>query len=238
MNSPHYLVYYRLPISTTLLNRLSAYCAARRKTFSRRAIADLIAGALSDFERASVRFHSFSGFEKYIAALFSKKDRRLTLYFRDDVWEDLRRCQRAFDVDMGSFMRLMLSSHCFSWGRLALPVKGVALTMCRRAGCQYTIALTREVASLLRETQKSRLPVSVGSIVRAAYLFHAGFGREPPIADGGLYRVDNTKTGWERTSFCCGAFIKRRIDRDRKLTRLPVPVVVSHTLYSFLQELL
>lgn len=236
MNCPHYLVYYRLPLSSSLLDRLSACCRARRKIFSRRFLADLILEKLPGFETSSVYFQSFSGFEEYIAALFSRKDRGVTLYFRDDAWEDVRRSQRALDVDMGSFLRLALSSHCFSGGALSLPVKGVALAMCRRDRRQYTIILTREVASLLRETQQSRLPLGVGSIIRAAYLFRAAFGRESRPADCASLRVTNTITGWERMSFRCDAFIKRRIDRDRTLSRLPIPVVVSHTLYSFLQE--
>jgi hypothetical protein len=237
MNNPHYLVYYRLPLSSLLLDRLSACCQARRKPFSRRLLADLILEKLPGFESSLVHFHSFAGYEEYVTSLFSKKDRGVTLYFRDDAWEGVRRSQRALDIDMGSFLRLALSSHCFSHGGLALPVKGAALAMCRRDRRQYTVALTEEVASLLRETQKSRLPLGVGAIIRAAYLFRAAFGQDAPPADCASLRVTNTKTGWERTSFRCGTFIKRRIDRDRALSRLPIPVVVSHTLYSFLQEL-
>jgi hypothetical protein len=238
MNNPHYLVYYRLPISGLLLDRVAAFCRARRKAFSRRILADLIVDRLPDFERSSIRFLSLSCFEEYIITLFSKKDRGLTLYFRDDVWENLRRSQRALAVDMGSFLRLALSSYCFSHGALSLPVKEIVLTMCRRDSRQYSIVLTKEVASLLRETQKSRLPLSVGSIVRAAYLFRAGFGRETPPADAALHRVASSKTGWERTSFRCGLFIKSLIDKERARFRLPIPVLVSHALYSFLLELL
>jgi hypothetical protein len=240
MNNPPYTVYYRLPLSSLLFHRLSALSQERGSPLSRRFVADLIAAKLHGFPTSSVFLSSVRDYERFIAALFSGKDaaRSMTLYFRNDIWETVLRAQCAAGVDMGTFLRLILGSCCFASGSIPLPVSLIIRFMCMRSRHQYTVTMTAEVREAARSIQR-RFPLAKSTLVRAAFLFFAsGIGRETPLVDRDFLKVSSSKTGWELTSFRCGEDIKRRIDSERALSHASIPLVVSHTLYSFLQEII
>ena len=239
MNNGSHFVYYRLPLSQLLLQRIQEYCVSQRKCFSKRTITEMLNNKMPAADTAAVYLSSYAEYERYIVALFSKKTAAITLHFRYDRWEKMVRMQRLFGISMGAFLRLILSTYCYSQGNTALPVRQIAQVVCVKGPFEYAVALTEPVCDLLKSVRQTRLGVSNGTIFRASYLFYAGaLGNKTPLINRDLYRVNNTKLRWKRLSFLCGNYIKSQIDQEKNISHATIPVVISHTLYSFLQEAL
>jgi hypothetical protein len=233
--SPYY-TYYRLNSTPLLMQYLEQYCRTQQQRFSRRFLSTLIIHAVSSLDARPIFLSSYQDYENFIRTLCSKKASAVTLYFSNAQWEQLSGVQALFNINMGDFMRLALSSYCFTQGTAALPLRLIAAMLCVKT-CQYVIPFTEPVCALFVRMRRSHLPLSRSAVIRAACLFYASsLGSAVPLVNSSLYRVDNTKTRWERVSFRCGPEMKRFIDREKQNHHAPVPVVISHLLYSFLQE--
>jgi hypothetical protein len=91
---------------------------------------------------------------------------------------------------------------------------------------------------LLEDADQHGLSVNREVIIRAAHYYYAcGLGEKPPIADEALHRVDNASTGWSRLTVMGSLAMKNYYLAEKKRAGKTVGTLISHTLYSFLNDM-
>jgi hypothetical protein len=221
-------------MSKALLERILVKIGCGEKT-ARAAFTRLILDAVDCMDGLSVRLSGYDDFREYVRLLFARQDAAVTLYFTADQIRLMERYQREYNIGLNPLLRLALSSSMFQAGRRAIPLRRIAAGL-YQTDRRCTVVMTKPVYDRLRQAKKG-IGASEGLAVRAAYLFYeSGLGEKPPLVNPDFYRADNAKTGWARISFLYGNGIRERVEEEKKIVRATIPVIVSHTLYSFLQE--
>jgi hypothetical protein len=135
-------------------------------------------------------------------------------------------------------MRLFICSYLFPSGNVALPLKDLAAVFTERKAYQYNLLLTRPVMDLLGDTEGHGLSVNREVIIRAAHFYYAcGLGEKPPLENEALHRVDNATTGWSRLTVMGSLAMKNHYLAEKKHTGKTLAMLISHTLYSFLNAM-
>jgi hypothetical protein len=91
---------------------------------------------------------------------------------------------------------------------------------------------------LLSGSDQHGLSVNREVIIRAAHFYYtSGLGEKPPLENETLHRVDNTATGWSRLTVMGSLAMKNYYLAEKKHTGKTMAVLISHTLYSFLNDM-
>jgi hypothetical protein len=158
--------------------------------------------------------------------------------FKPGYWEELNALQNRLNISTGDLMRLFICSYLFPTGKAALSLKDLAAVFTERKAYQYNILLTRPVMELLNNTDQHGLSVNREVIIRAAHFYYtSGLGEKPPLVNETLHRVDNTTTGWSRLTVMGSLAMKNYYLAGKKHTGKTLGVLISHTLYSFLNDI-
>ena len=158
--------------------------------------------------------------------------------FKPTYWEELNALQNRLNISTGDLMRLFICSYLFPSGKTALHLKDLAAVFTERKAWQYNILLTQPVKELLCDAERRGLAVNREVVIRAAHCYYAsGLGKKPPLEHEALHRVDNTATGWGRLTVMGGSAMKSYFLAEKKHSGKPLGVLISHTLYSFLDDM-
>jgi hypothetical protein len=208
------------------------------RCFKPHVLVDLAMKRIKEFDAAAVYVSGASEFRDFLTTAWSSETESMVLCFKPDYWEMMNALQNRLNISTGDLMRLFICSYLFPSGKTALPLKDLAAVFTERKAWQYNITLTRPVAALLNDTEGHGLAVNREVIIRAAqYYYASGMGDKPPLADEALYRVDNATTGWSRLTVMGSIAMKNHFLAEKKRTGKPLGALISHTLYSFLNDM-
>jgi hypothetical protein len=226
-----------LPIP--LVGKIKAYAALDgERCFKPHVIVDLAMKRIKEFDIAAVHVSDAGGFRDFLSTAYSSETESMTFCFKPQYWEELNALQNRLNISTGDLMRLLLCSYLFPSGDTALPLKGLAAVFTERKAYQYNILLTRPVMDRLCGAEQRGLSVNREVIIRAAHYYYAcGLGEKPPLEDEALHRVDNTATGWSRLTVMGSLAMKNYYLAEKKRSGKTVGTLISHTLYSFLNDM-
>jgi hypothetical protein len=224
-----------------LLDKIKAYAASRgEKTFKARVLVDLLMAKVPVFNQEAVYLPSRTAYQEYLATVFSRRTESVILCFTSDKWEQVNALQNRLAVSSGDLIRLAVGSYLYPSGLYALSLTELSeVFAAERRSYQYNLVLTRPVMDLLSRLEGSSLPVNREVIIRAAHHYYAsGIGTEPPPVNEKLHRIDSETTGWSRITVSGSQAMKQYYFNEKKRTGKTLATLISHTLYSFLGEML
>jgi hypothetical protein len=224
-----------------LLDKIKAYAASRgEKTFKARVLVDLLMAKVPVFNQEAVYLPSRTAYQEYLTTVFSRKTESAILCFSGDKWERINALQNRLNISTGDFIRLVAGSYLYPSGPFAVSLTNLATVFAaERRSYQYNLVLTRPVMDMLSRLEGSSLPINREVIIRAAHHYYAsGLGTKPPLSNETRYRIDNETTGWSRITISGSQAMKQYYFREKKQTGKPLGTLISHTLYSFLGEML
>jgi hypothetical protein len=226
-----------LPIP--LIEKVKAYAALRgERCFKPHVIVDLVMKRIREFDTTAVHISGPDGFREFIATAYSSETESMVFCFKPGYWEELNALQNRLNISTGDLMRLFICSYLFPSGKIALRLKDLAAAFTERKAYQYNILLTRPVMELLSNAHQHGLSVNREVVIRAAHFyFTSGLGEKPPLENESLHRVDNATTGWSRLTVMGSLAMKNYYLAEKKHTGKTLGVLISHTLYSFLDDM-
>jgi hypothetical protein len=208
------------------------------KCFKPRAVVNLVMERIKEFDTAAVYVSGPADFKEFLATAWSGETESMVFCFKPGYWEELNALRNRLNISAGDLLRLFICSYLFPSGKTALYLKDLAAAFTERKAYQYNILLTRPVMELLSDTGKHGLDVNREVVIRAAHCYYAsGPGKKPPLENESLHRVDNTATGWSRLTVMGGIAMKNYYLAEKKRTGKTLAVLISHTLYSFLNDM-
>jgi hypothetical protein len=206
--------------------------------YKARHLVDLCMDTMDSFHSRAVYVSGIRGYQKFLSTVFSRKTRAVTLFFKRSSWERVCLVQNEHNIGCGDIFRLILASLLFTSGTIALPLEHLSrLFISERQGYVYNTLLTRQVAGLLRETEKTLL-VNREAVIRAAHCYFSAVPDALPlVVPEDRYRVDNETTGWSRQTVSGSLEMKAYLHRLKQSTGKSLSAVIAHTAYSFLEKL-
>jgi hypothetical protein len=207
--------------------------------YKARHLVDLCMDKMDSFNSLAAYVSGIRGYQNFLSTVFNRKTRAVTLFFKRSYWERVCRVQNEHNIGCGDIFRLILASLLFNSGRIALPLEKLSrLFISERQGYIYNTFLTRQVAGLLRETEKTLLPINREAVIRAAHCYFSAVPDALPLAiPDDRYRVDNETTGWSRQTVSGSLEMKAYLHRLRQSTGKSLSAVIAHTACSFLEKL-
>jgi hypothetical protein len=193
---------------------------------------------IKEFDAAAVYVSGPGEFREFLATAYSSETESMVFCFKPDYWEEMNTLQNRLNISTGDLMRLFICSYLFLSGNTALRLKDLAAVFTERKAYQYNILLTRPVMELLSNTDQHGLSVNREVIIRAAHFYYTcGLGEKPSLENETLHRVDNATTGWSRLTVMGSLAMKNYYLAEKKHTGKTLAVLISHTLYSFLNDM-
>jgi hypothetical protein len=224
-----------LPIP--LLEKVKAALCGDR-CFKPHVVVDLVMNRIREFDTAAVYVSGPDNFREFLAAAWSRETESMVFCFKPGYWEELNALQNRLNISTGDLIRLFICSYLFPSGKATLPLKDLAAVFTERKAYQYNLLLTRPVMELLSNSNQHGLSVNREVIIRAAHFYYAsGLGEKPPLENETLHRVDNTATGWSRLTVMGSLAMKNYYLAEKKHTGKSLAVLISHILYSFLNDM-
>jgi hypothetical protein len=226
-----------LPIP--LIEKVKAHAALRgERCFKPHVIVDLVMKRIREFDTAAVYISGPDGFREFIATAYSSETESMVFCFKPGYWEELNALQNRLNISTGDLLRLFICSYLFPSGKTALYLKDLAAAFTERKAYQYNILLTRPVMEVLSNANQHGLSVNREVVIRAAHFYYAsGLGEKPPLENESMHRVDNATTGWSRLTVMGSLAMKNYYLAEKKHTGKTLAVLISHTLYSFLDDM-
>lgn len=202
-------------------------------------VVNICMNRIAAFNSLAVYVSGIQEYQRFLSLVFNKATAPITLFFRREYWEKICRIQNEHNIGCGDIIRLVLASLLFHSGTIALPLEQLSrLFITERKAYTCNLMLTRPVAELLSETEKTTLPVNREVIMRAS---HCYFSHVPEALPGlipeSTYRVDNAATGWSRQTVAGSLEMKSYFLRMKQAAGKPLSIVIAHTAYSFLNQL-
>jgi hypothetical protein len=214
----------------------AALCGDR--CFKPYVVVDLVMNRIRAFDTAAVYISGPDDFREFLATAWSSQTESMVFCFKPGYWEELNALQNRLNISTGDLMRLFICSYLFPSGKTALSLKDLAAVFTERKAYQYNLLLTRPVMELLSDSDQHGLSVNREVIIRAAHFYYVcGLGEKPPLENETLHRVDNTATGWSRLTVMGSLAMKNYYLAEKKHTGKSLGVLISHTLYSFLNDM-
>jgi hypothetical protein len=226
-----------LPIP--LIEKVKAHAARRgERCFKPHVVVDLVMKRIKEFDTAAVYVSGNEGFREFLTTAWSSETESMVFCFKPVYWEELNALQNRLNISTGDLMRLFICSCLFTSGTTALRLKNLASVFSERKAYQYNIMLTRPVTALLNDAGRHGLSINREVIIRAAHCYYtSGLGEIPPLENEAFHRVDNTATGWSRLTVMGSLAMKNYYLAGKKHTGKSLGVLISHTLYSFLNDM-
>jgi hypothetical protein len=191
-----------------------------------------------EFDSTAVYISGHNDFKIFVSTAYSSQTESMVFCFKPDYWEELNALQNRLNISTGDLFRLFICSYLFPSGKAAFPLKDLAAVFTERKAYQYNILLTSPVMELLNDAEWHGLSANREVIIRAAHFYYtSGLGEKPPLEDEALHRVDNTTTGWSRLTVMGSIAMKNYYLAEKKRTGKSLAVLISHTLYSFLNDM-
>jgi hypothetical protein len=193
---------------------------------------------IKEFDTAAVYISDPDGFREFLATAYSSETESMVFCFKPGYWDELNALQNRLNISTGDLLRLFICSYLFPAGKTALPLKDLAAVFTERKAYQYNLLLTRPVMELLSNSDQRGFSINREVIIRAAHFYYTcGLGEKPPFENEALHRVDNTTTGWSRLTVMGSLAMKNYYLAEKKHTGKSLGVLISHTLYSFLNDM-
>jgi hypothetical protein len=207
--------------------------------YKARHLVDLCMDNMDSFNSLAVQVSGIQGYQNFLATVFNKKTKAITLFFKRDYWKRVCRVQNEHNIGCGDIIRLILASLLFNSGTIALPLEKLSrLFISERQAYTYNTVLTRPVAGLLQETEKNLLPVNRETVIRASHCYFSAVPEDLPLPiPEERYRVDSETTGWSRQTVSGSLEMQGYFQRLKQSAGEPLSTVIAHTMYSFLQKL-
>jgi hypothetical protein len=207
--------------------------------YKARHLVDLCMDNMDSFNSLAVRVSGIREYQKFLSVIFNKKTTAVTLFFRRSYWERVCRVQNEHNIGCGDIIRLILASLLFHSGGIALPLEKLSrLFISERHAYAYNMLLTRPVSGLLRETEKTLLPVNREAVIRASHAYFSAVPEDLPLPiPEERYRIDNGTTGWSRQTVSGSLEMKTYFHELKRSTGKSLSTVIAHTVYPFLQKL-
>jgi hypothetical protein len=207
--------------------------------YKARHLVDLCMDTVDAFDTLAVYVSNLLEYQNFLSTVFNTKTTSITLFFKRDYWERMLRIQNEHNIGCGDIVRLILASLLFTSGTITLPLERLSrIFISGRQGYTYNMILTRPVAGLLLETEKTWLPINREVIIRASHCYFSAVPDALPVSiPEAWYRVDNETTGWIRQTVTGSQEMKAYFHRLKQSTGKPLSVIIAHSTYSFLKKL-
>jgi hypothetical protein len=204
-----------------------------------RRLVDLCMDKMDSFNSLAVYVSGIREYQNFLSTVFNRKRTDITLLIKRSYWDRVCRVQNEHNICCGDIFRLILASLLFHSGTVALPLEKLSRTfVSERHAYTYNTVLTRPVAGLLQETEKTRLPIYRETIVRASQCYFSAVPDALPTEiPEEQYRFDNGITGWSRQAVSGSLEMRAYFHWLKRSTGKPLSTVIAHTVYSFLQKL-
>jgi hypothetical protein len=230
----------KIALPAVLLETMGVYFEQHGNfDYKARHLVDLCMDKMDSFNSLAVYVSGMREYQNFLSTIFNRKTQDITLFFKRDYWRRVCRVQNEHNIGCGDIIRLILASLLFHSGRIALPLEKLSrLFISERQAYVYNTFLTRQVSGLLREAEKTLLPINREAVIRAAHCYFSAVPDALPLViPEDRYRVDNETTGWSRQTVSGSQEMKAYFHRLKQSTGTSLSAVIAHTAYSFLQIL-
>jgi hypothetical protein len=202
-------------------------------------LVDLCMDKVDAFDSLAVYVSDILEYQNFLATVFNTKTTTITLFFKQAYWERMCHIQNEHNIGCGDIVRLILASLLFNSGTIVLPLERLSrIFISERKAYTFNTVLTRPVAGILKETEKTLLPINRETIIRASHCYFSAVPDVlPELIPEARYRVDNDTSGWSRQTITGSLEMKTYFRQLKQSTGKPLSVVIAHTTHSFLQKL-
>jgi hypothetical protein len=230
----------KITLPVPLLRKIGPYFTENGVTpYKAHHLVDLCIGNVDAFNSLAVYVSDILEYQNVLSTVFNTQTTTMTLFFKHAYWERICRIQNEHNIGCGDIVRLILASCLFNSGPIVLPLEKLSrLFISERKAYTYNMLLTRPVAGLLQETERTILPINREAIIRASHCYFSAVPDTLPVPiPVGRYRIDSETTGWSRQTITGSLEMKAYFHRLKESSGNSLSVIIAHITYSFLEQL-